>query len=133
MRDCRAFPLVYSSAAGYGFNLGQTGLTFLSITVGVLIAIAAYWSYIYYVFNPDLVKNGIGAPERRLIPALFVSFLVPIGLFIFAWTSNRTHWVVPLVGVGIFTIGVFLIIQCLFLYLPLRYVAASPCSCVGRH
>jgi DHA1 family multidrug resistance protein-like MFS transporter len=67
----------------YGFNLGEMGLTFLSITVGVVLAMIMYWSYIYWVVEPDLIKNGLGAPEKRLIPALFSSFLLPIGLFIF--------------------------------------------------
>jgi DHA1 family multidrug resistance protein-like MFS transporter len=76
-----AFPLVYIEM--YGFNVGQLGLTFLSITVGVLISIVCYWSYIWFVVEPDIRKNGLGAPERRLIPALFSSLCCPIGLFIF--------------------------------------------------
>jgi DHA1 family multidrug resistance protein-like MFS transporter len=76
-----SFPLVYIEM--YHFNLGQMGLTFLSITVGVIIAMIMYWSYIYWVVEPDLIKNGLGAPEKRLVPALFASFLLPIGLFIF--------------------------------------------------
>ncbi|KAF2811077.1 MFS general substrate transporter [Mytilinidion resinicola] len=115
-----AFPLVYNGM--YGFNLGQQGLTFLSITVGVIIAIAAYWSYIYYIVEPDIRTYGLGAPERRLIPALFVTFLLPIGLFIFGWTSDpNIHWIVSVIGISIFTIGIFLIIQCIFLYLPITY------------
>lgn len=74
----------------YGFNLGQMGLTFLSIAVGIIIAMPAYWAYIYLVVEPDIIKNGLGAPEKRLIPALFASFLLPIGLFIFGkFTSHR--------------------------------------------
>jgi MFS transporter, DHA1 family, multidrug resistance protein len=40
-----AFPLVY--IALYGFNLGEMGLTFLSITVGVVISIVLYYAYIW--------------------------------------------------------------------------------------
>lgn len=115
-----AFPLVYSVM--YGFNLGEMGLTFLSVTVGVVISITWYWWYIYYVVEPSIRANGLGSPERRLIPALFVTFLVPIGLFIFGWTSNPDiHWIVSCIGIVITTIGIFLIIQCIFLYLPLVY------------
>lgn len=113
-----AFPLVYISM--YGFNLGQMGLTFLSITVGVLIAIPAYYAYIYYILEPDIIKNGLGAPEKRLIPALYASFLCPIGLFLFGWTSNPDiYWIVSVIGIMIFTIGIFVIMQCIFVYLPL--------------
>ncbi|KAF1948713.1 benomyl/methotrexate resistance protein [Byssothecium circinans] len=115
-----AFPLVYE--AMYHFNLGEMGLTFLSVTVGVIISIAAYWSYIYTVVEPSIRTHGIGAPERRLRPALVVTWFVPVGLFIFGWTANPSiHWVVSCVGIVITTIGIFLIIQCIFLYLPLSY------------
>jgi DHA1 family multidrug resistance protein-like MFS transporter len=115
-----AFPLVYNEM--YGFNLGELGLTFLSVTIGVVISIAWYWWYIYYIVEPDIKLNGLGAPERRLIPALFVTFLVPIGLFIFGWTARSdVHWIASCIGIVITTIGIFLIIQCIFLYLPLVY------------
>jgi hypothetical protein len=92
----------------YGFNLGEMGLTFLSITVGVIIAIAAYWSYIYWVMEPEIRAHGLGAPERRLIPALASSICCPVGLFIFGWASNPdVHWIGSVVGVSIFTIGIF--------------------------
>ncbi|KAK5193162.1 hypothetical protein LTR16_007333, partial [Cryomyces antarcticus] len=116
----RAFPLVYADL--YGFNLGETGLTFLSITVGVAVAVTAYWSYIYWMVKPEIRAHGLGAPERRLIPALFVTLFCPIGLFICGWTGNTSiHWIVSVIGVGIFTIGVVLLIQCIVLYLPLTY------------
>jgi len=114
------FPIVYIGF--YGMNLGEMGLTFLSITVGVLIALGTYWAYLHWFVNPSIRKNGLGAPELRLIPALFFCFFCPIGLFIFAWTSRPDiHFIVSVVGVGIFTVGIFLIIQCIFLYLPLSY------------
>jgi DHA1 family multidrug resistance protein-like MFS transporter len=101
-----AFPLVYIDM--YKFNLGEMGLTFLSIAVGVIIAIAAYWSYIYWVMEPEIRANGLGAPERRLIPALVSSIFCPVGLFIFGWASNpAVHWIGSVIGVSIFTIGIF--------------------------
>ncbi|KIW00753.1 uncharacterized protein PV09_07735 [Verruconis gallopava] len=115
-----AFPLVYITM--YGFNIGQMGLTFLSITVGVMIAMTMYWSYIYWIVEPDFRKNGLGAPEKRLVPALFAAFLLPVGLFIFAWASNPTvHWIGSVIGISVFTIGIFIVIQCIFVYLPLSY------------
>ncbi|KAH7378384.1 major facilitator superfamily domain-containing protein [Phaeosphaeria sp. MPI-PUGE-AT-0046c] len=115
-----AFPLVYNEM--YGFNLGELGLTFLSVTVGVILSITWYWWYIYYIVEPSIRANGLGAPERRLVPALFVTFFVPVGLFIFGWTARPdVHWIVSCIGIVITTIGIFLIIQCIFLYLPLSY------------
>lgn len=104
----------------YGFNLGEMGLIFLTIIVGVIISIAAYYAYLYYIVEPEIRAHGLGAPERRLIPALFSSFLVPIGLFIFAWTCNgHIHWIVSCVGIVLFMIGVFILFQCVFVYLPM--------------
>jgi DHA1 family multidrug resistance protein-like MFS transporter len=108
------FPLVYATGNpgtathGYGMNAGQVGLIFLSISVAVAIAIVAYCSYLYFVFEPEVKTIGLGEPERRLIPALPASLLLPIGLFLFAWTgdsSPQIHWIVPTIGVVIFTIG----------------------------
>lgn len=115
-----AFPLVYNEM--YNFNLGELGLTFLSVTVGVILSLTWYWWYICYIVEPSIRAHGLGLPERRLVPALFVTFFVPVGLFIFGWTSNpKIHWIVSCIGIVITTIGIFLIIQCIFLYLPLSY------------
>ena len=114
------FPLVYIDM--YHFNLGQMGLTFLSITVGVILAIAMYYVYLYKVVEPYMVAHGFGAPERRLIPALAATFLCPIGLFIFAWTSRPdVHWIASVIGITIFTLGIFIVIQCIFVFLPMTY------------
>lgn len=115
-----AFPLVYIDV--YGFNLGEMGLTFLSVTIGVFLSLAFYWTYVYKLVNPEIIKHGMGAPERRLVPALVVTFFVPVGLFLFGWTARSDiHWIVSCIGIVITTIGIFLIIQCIFLYLPLSY------------
>jgi DHA1 family multidrug resistance protein-like MFS transporter len=60
--------------------------------------------------------------EHRLVPASFGSFLLPVGLFVFAWTFNSNiHWAVPLLGVGIFVVGHFWVMQSLFVYIPFSY------------
>ncbi|KIV91153.1 hypothetical protein PV10_05725 [Exophiala mesophila] len=125
------FPLVYgtgngphSATQGYGMNLGEIGLIFLSISVGVTIAIVIYITYLKKVFEPEIMTKGLGEPERRLIPALPATFLLPIGLFMFAWTGNsspKIHWIVPTIGVVIFTVGIFILFQCIFIYIPLTY------------
>ena len=115
-----SFPLVFVSM--HGFSLGQLGLTFLSITIGVSVAIAAYFFYLALYVNPRIRAQGLGNPEMRLIPSLLTSFFVPVGLFIFAWTSSEDiHWVAPLIGVGTYNLGVFIVFQCIFMYIPLSY------------
>lgn len=113
-----AFPLVYISL--YHFNLGELGLTFLSITVGISLAIVVFYAYLWYFLEPDIILHGLGAPERRLVPALIASFFCPVGLFIFGWTARaEIHWMVSIVGIMIFTIGIFVIMQSIFMQLAL--------------
>lgn len=113
-----AFPLVYVGM--YGFNLGELGLTFLSITVGVMIAMTCFYSYLWFILEPQIRKSGLGEPESRLVPGLVASFCCPIGLFIFGWTADPSiHWIASVIGIAIYTIGIFIILQCIFVYLPL--------------
>lgn len=114
------FPLVYPTK--YGFSSGSTSIVFVCITVACIIGIAAYCSYVYFYLEPDINKNGLRAQEHRLVPALFASFGMPIGLFIFGWTSNPgIHWMASVVGITIFSASGFVLFQCIFMYLPLSY------------
>ncbi|ORY09056.1 major facilitator superfamily domain-containing protein [Clohesyomyces aquaticus] len=121
------FPRVFPPI--YGFNLGQTGLAFLSCLVGVIIALLAYFAYLRWYMIPDNLK-GFREQEHRLVPAIVGSFLLPIGLFMFAWTADSNiHWIAPLIGVAIFCTGHFWmrtftwarVMQSLFIYLPFSY------------
>jgi MFS transporter, DHA1 family, multidrug resistance protein len=114
------FPLVFPPM--YGFNLGETGLAFLACLIAVIIALLGYFAYLYFYMVPDNLRNGLREQEHRLVPAILGSVLLTVGLFMFAWTANpKIHWVVPLVGVGIFVIGHFLTMQSIFIYIPFSY------------
>ncbi|KAK0388633.1 hypothetical protein NLU13_4876 [Sarocladium strictum] len=114
------FPLVYP--VYYGMNLGQIGLVFLCVLISCLIGVGVYVGYLYYYANPRLVKYGFGAQESRLIPALPAAFGPTIGLFLFAWTARASiHWIVPTIGITIYGATVFVVMQCIFIYIPLSY------------
>ncbi|CAK7222716.1 hypothetical protein SBRCBS47491_004954 [Sporothrix bragantina] len=115
------FPIVYQGI--YGFNLGECGLVYLAIVVGVVLAGIPYCSYVYYYVVPrDLAGQVQTPPEDRLLPAVFASLLVPTGLFIFGWTArSEVHWIVPTIGAGITSAGMVVIIQCVFVYISLGY------------
>lgn len=103
-------------------NLGQVGLVFLCILVACLLAVFSYCVYIYACVNPRILKSGMGANEDRLIPALAVSVFPTIGLFLFAFTSRSDiHWIVPTIGITIYAGTCFIIMQCIFVYIPLSY------------
>ncbi|KAK9480685.1 major facilitator superfamily domain-containing protein [Lipomyces japonicus] len=89
-----AYPVVFGE--GKNFKNGPVGLMFIPIAVGVIIsALIAPFINRHYV---SLVKKHNGRPpaEVRLIPMMVACWLIPIGLFIFAWTSYpRLVWVGP--------------------------------------
>ncbi|TVY87490.1 Cycloheximide resistance protein [Lachnellula willkommii] len=115
-----SFPLVYQNI--YGFNLEELGLSFVSVLSGLFVSIALYCSYFYYIGHPKMAKMETVPPEARLWPGLIASFLIPIGLFIFAWTSRKSiYWIVSLIGIAISMCGVFINIQCMFIYIPFTY------------
>jgi len=87
-------------------------LTFLSIVVALVITVPTYMLYLYIRVNPSIRANGLGPQEDRLIPALVTSFIIPIGLFLFAWTSDgHIHWIVSVIGITIYTMGVFTVVS----------------------
>ncbi|TVY22234.1 Caffeine resistance protein [Lachnellula hyalina] len=114
------FPLVYPPM--YGFSLGMTGVVFTCILVACLSGIAIYCAYLYFLLVPDILKNGLRAQESRLVPALIACFGPTVGLFLFAWTANPSiHWIAPTIGITIYGASVFVVMQCIFVYVPLSY------------
>ena len=113
-----AFPIVYQGI--YGFNLGEMGLAFLAIVVGTIISFAAYNLYIYKIFTPK--SRGLRKPEDVLVPALIACFGPSTGLLLFGWAANpNVHWIVPTIGIVIYPACVFILMQCVFLYIPACY------------
>ncbi|KAF7518109.1 hypothetical protein G7054_g13575 [Neopestalotiopsis clavispora] len=114
------FPLVYP--VYYGMGPGQIGLIFLCILVACLIGVAVYISYLYFYLNPRIAARGFPVQESRLTPALIAAFGPTVGLFIFAWTARpNVHWIAPTVGITVYGATVFVIMQCIFVYVPLSY------------
>lgn len=106
----------------YHMNLGQIGLVFLCILISCLIGVAVYSAYLYFFMNPRIARFGFPIQEDRLLPALAAAFGPTIGLFVFAWTARETiHWIVPTIGITIYGATVFVVMQCIFIYVPLSY------------
>ena len=114
------FPLVYP--VFYGFSPGIIGVVFTCILVSCLIGIGLYCSYLYFYLIPDIMAHGLRAQEHRLVPALIASFGPPIGLFIFAWTARPDlPWIASVIGITVYGASVFVVMQCIFVYVPLSY------------
>ncbi|KAK9465931.1 major facilitator superfamily domain-containing protein [Lipomyces arxii] len=91
------FPVVFGE--GKHWKNGPVGLMFIPIGVGVIVA-----AFIAPFVNKHYVKmsqkyNGRPPAEVRLIPMMIACWFIPLGIFIFAWTSYPTiSWVGPCLG-----------------------------------
>ncbi|KPM45342.1 putative MFS-type transporter [Neonectria ditissima] len=92
-----AFPIIYQK--GKGYSSGKTGLMFIPVAVGVVLS-----ALCAPVVNKHYLKmverhNGHPPAEVRLIPMMISCWCIPIGLFIFAWTSYaELSWAGPAMG-----------------------------------
>ncbi|KAK7225026.1 hypothetical protein V2G26_013029 [Clonostachys chloroleuca] len=84
----------------YSFDQRQIGLCYIPVIIGFLFGVATFGIFDKIKYQKEVIRtNGTAAPEYRLYAALFGSWLVPIGLFWYAWTPDQnTHWIVPVLA-----------------------------------
>lgn len=92
-----AYPVIYME--GRGWSASKTGIMFIPIGVGCLIATA-----VAPLINSDYNKRAqpyrdrgeLPPPELRLIPMMVGCWFVPAGLFAFAWSAyDWLSWAGP--------------------------------------
>ncbi|KAH9868481.1 hypothetical protein J1614_007553 [Plenodomus biglobosus] len=112
-----AIPLVFQN--NHGFSLQQANAVFSSVCIATILAT------MLSIYQEKFArKHGklASTPEGRLCFACVESALMPIGLFMFGWTSfSNIHWIVPTLSIGIATIGIFAIYLATFNYLADTY------------
>lgn len=92
-----AYPIVYQK--GKGYTAGKTGLMFIPIAVGVVLSALLSPLINKHYLTVSARHNGHPPPEVRLIPMMISCWFIPIGLFIFAWTSySDLSWAGPAMG-----------------------------------
>jgi multidrug resistance protein len=93
-----AYPVVYQQ--GKGWDAGHTGLMFIPIAIGVVLsAVCAPLVNKHYLKICARYPDGKPPAEARLISMMWSCWLIPIGLFIFGWTSYpRLSWWGPCMG-----------------------------------
>lgn len=110
-------PLVFQST--YGFSLSEANAIFTATCTGSLLAM------VVSIIQDRLASRRKGwnsLPEHRLYFSCVESILLPIGLFMFGWTSQyHVHWIVPAIAVAISTMGIFAIYLAVFNYLADTY------------
>lgn len=126
-----AFPVIFRGI--YHMDLGVSGLPFLSIMVGEILAVVLYVildKTIYFPKNPDGSRgkrdeNGNfiwDAPETKLLAGKIGSVFLPISLFWLGWSSKESvsYWA-PLVAGAPFGFGLILIFLSVVLYFSMSF------------
>jgi len=71
--------------------------------------------------------------EARLYLAMAAAFLLPIGVFMWAWTANpHVPWIVPLIALTIFMIGAYILYFVVFVYLADCYGMYASSAMAGQ-
>lgn len=121
-----AYPLVFQSPRplGYGWNAGVGALPFIGIGIGMIIGTALTpLCNKYYVRAVNASPNGRAPPEARLPPACFGAVCLPIGLAMFAATSDPSiHWIAPVIAGAPFGLGMILIFTSVLSYIIDSYL-----------
>ncbi|KAK4195408.1 major facilitator superfamily domain-containing protein [Triangularia verruculosa] len=120
-----AFPLIFTT--NHGFNLWQVGLTFTGLLVAMIIAccVTPFWNNLRYRLKERRRrKTGVmkDEPEDQLPQVVVAAPLITGGLFWFGFTSTEgIHWIVPLIGSGVFGLGMSFAFTGVFTFLVAAY------------
>ncbi|KAH8755703.1 major facilitator superfamily domain-containing protein [Diaporthe sp. PMI_573] len=126
-----AFPLVFGQG-GHQFNTGEWGAAFVGLLFGSLVAAIFHPLQESYYLKQVARNDGKGVPEARMYLARFGTFLLPISLFWFGWTSFRSvHWIVPIIASTFFGAGIYIIILAVLNYVVDSYQSYAASALAG--
>ncbi|KAJ7483888.1 multidrug resistance protein 4 [Mycena galericulata] len=95
----------------YGFNTGTSGLTYIGLGFGFILATAftAKWGNNIYLYL-EKENGGKAEPEMRIPAVVLGSLFVPIGLFWYGWSAAaKIHWIMPIIGTGYLPTQLYLV------------------------
>ena len=127
------FPMLW--VGRYHESVAIGGLNYISLGLGFFLG-----TQVCAPINDRIYRklkrrnNNIGRPEFR-VPLMFgSSILVPIGLFWYGWAAQaKVHWILPNIGVTIFSAGAIVGFQCMQTYIVdayQRYAASGVAAAV---
>ncbi|KAG6356419.1 hypothetical protein INS49_015807 [Diaporthe citri] len=126
-----AFPLVFGPG-GHDFNTGEWGAAFVGLFIGSVVAVMLHPLQERYYLTQVARNDGKGVPEARMHLARFGTFLLPISLFWFAWTSfPSVHWIVPIIASALFGAGIYIIILAVLNYVVDSYQSYAASALAG--
>ncbi|OJA17621.1 hypothetical protein AZE42_10118 [Rhizopogon vesiculosus] len=118
-------PIVQSFSLWVGLTWG---VLFCLLDVGAILGLMAN------MYQETLYRKHFGTKgqEARLYIACAAAIVMPVSMFIFAWTASpHIHWIFPLIGLTAFMSGVFVVYQVSFLYLADCYGTYASSALAG--
>ncbi|KAI0812553.1 major facilitator superfamily domain-containing protein [Irpex lacteus] len=122
----QAFPIIFEQ--GHGFNVQETGLSFVGMAIGLFMGLACQPIFNRYFRQQRENYNGKPPPEVRLVIGQVGAVLMPISLFWLAFTTYpHVHWIVPIIASVPFGTGIFFAYAAIFTFTVTAYrpIAAS--------
>lgn len=112
------FPIIFQVTRGW--SQGMAGLPFVGVAIGVCLAMLAAGAdnkrFVRLCAAAEAEGSAVG-PEARLGPAMVGSIVLPIGLFLFAFTTYPSIlWIVPIIGAMFFSCGLVMVFISLMSY-----------------
>lgn len=111
----------------YGFNQGTAGLAYIGFGIGCGTGVAIV-GRVSNLIAARHSAQGRFAPESRLLPMIYGCWFIPVGLFWYGWSADqKVHWIMPIIGTGIFGFGLVAVFATCSAYLVdsyLRYAAS---------
>ncbi|KAL2831438.1 major facilitator superfamily domain-containing protein [Aspergillus cavernicola] len=119
----------------YGWSTEISGLAYLGLGVGfisgqIVFALASD----RIISRLKLRNNNVYEPEMRLSTTIFFAMFIPVSFFWYGWSvQEKTHWIVPIIGLAPFAFGMVGIYNSLQTYVidcyP-RYAASATAAMV---
>lgn len=107
------FPMLWTEEYHQGIGMGS--LNYISLGLGFFLGAqtaAFFQDKIYKALKKR--NNGVGKPEFRVPLMIPGALLVPLGLLLYGWSSQKhLHWIVPNIGTTIFCAGTIIVWQCM--------------------
>ncbi|KAF8813035.1 hypothetical protein BYT27DRAFT_7251379 [Phlegmacium glaucopus] len=123
----RSIPGVFQNL--HHFNTAETGMVFLTMVIGSVLGFFTNFcqEILYQRYFP---KKG---PEARLYLACFAAVLLPVGMFIYAWSSfTFVHWIALTIGIVLYVWGTFIMYVAAFSYLADCYGPFASSALAGQ-
>jgi MFS family permease len=130
-----AFALVFGSGAGgHGFSTTGVGCAFLGIAAGISIGpLTNIWQERYYHRRLRYYGRGDAhLPEARVQLAKYAALVLPVSIFVFAWTTpTHIHPVVPILASAAWGWAFYTLILMTFQYTEDSYRVYSASALAG--